>query len=171
MHYPGFSCPLCRTFADLEADVDEEQSFMEPEDAEDALDNDDVVEEIQQQLQQTLGLDAHQPVASTSNHSQTMTENNASDPFRASASPSHGDHSRDSGAQASHHRSSRRSSVASRRSHSQSHLHASASHPMPEDMPVPDAGEFQSELRRGSINVSGPHGHASPIAFTGRTSR
>lgn len=26
MHHPGFSCPLCRTFADLEADVETEES-------------------------------------------------------------------------------------------------------------------------------------------------
>lgn len=30
MHHPGFSCPLCRTFADLEADVEtEEDHFLE----------------------------------------------------------------------------------------------------------------------------------------------
>lgn len=29
MHHPGFSCPLCRTFADLEADVEVEHRDME----------------------------------------------------------------------------------------------------------------------------------------------
>lgn len=28
-HYPGFSCPLCRTFADLEADVEEDEAWQE----------------------------------------------------------------------------------------------------------------------------------------------
>jgi E3 ubiquitin-protein ligase DMA1/2 len=30
MHHPGFSCPLCRTFADLEADVEVEHRDPEP---------------------------------------------------------------------------------------------------------------------------------------------
>lgn len=28
MHHPGFSCPLCRTFADLEADVEEDEEWQ-----------------------------------------------------------------------------------------------------------------------------------------------
>lgn len=28
MHHPGFSCPLCRTFADLEADVEEDEAWQ-----------------------------------------------------------------------------------------------------------------------------------------------
>lgn len=30
MHHPGFSCPLCRTFADLEADVEQEDEWQPP---------------------------------------------------------------------------------------------------------------------------------------------
>jgi E3 ubiquitin-protein ligase DMA1/2 len=30
MHHPGFSCPLCRTFADLEADVEIEHRDVDP---------------------------------------------------------------------------------------------------------------------------------------------
>lgn len=29
MHHPGFSCPLCRTFADLEADVEEDEAWQQ----------------------------------------------------------------------------------------------------------------------------------------------
>lgn len=29
MHHPGFSCPLCRTFADLEADVEQDEEWQE----------------------------------------------------------------------------------------------------------------------------------------------
>ncbi|EPQ25934.1 uncharacterized protein PFL1_06608 [Pseudozyma flocculosa PF-1] len=29
LHHPGFSCPLCRTFADLEADVEEDEAWQE----------------------------------------------------------------------------------------------------------------------------------------------
>ncbi|KAK0557541.1 hypothetical protein OC846_000329 [Tilletia horrida] len=28
LHYPGFSCPLCRTFADLEADVEQDEEWQ-----------------------------------------------------------------------------------------------------------------------------------------------
>lgn len=59
---------------------------------------------------------------------------------------------------------SRRSSAASRRyPPTTAHAH---------DMAVPDAGDFQQEMRRSSIHVSGPHGaHTSPISITGRSSR
>ena len=40
MHHPGFSCPLCRTFADLEADVEQD------EDVELEEDDDDTEEEL-----------------------------------------------------------------------------------------------------------------------------
>ncbi len=29
LHHPGFSCPLCRTFADLDADVEEDEAWQE----------------------------------------------------------------------------------------------------------------------------------------------
>lgn len=29
LHHPGFSCPLCRTFADLEADVEEDEAWQQ----------------------------------------------------------------------------------------------------------------------------------------------
>jgi hypothetical protein len=67
MHYPGFSCPLCRTFADLEADVELEAAgdtkdaptevdVREPaEDVEMALED---VEEGQEQADEAEAEDA-----------------------------------------------------------------------------------------------------------------
>ena len=40
MHHPGFSCPLCRTFADLEADVETDEVASSPPD-DSAADNPD----------------------------------------------------------------------------------------------------------------------------------
>jgi len=46
MHHPGFSCPLCRTFADLEADVETEEDHFAEEEARQAEGSDsDPVEE------------------------------------------------------------------------------------------------------------------------------
>jgi hypothetical protein len=57
LHYPGFCCPLCRTFADLEAEVEVEPSILEPEEKED--------EEIAQPSnQETSPATSEQPVES-----------------------------------------------------------------------------------------------------------
>lgn len=45
LHHPGFSCPLCRTFADLEADVEQDDPLPVAEEEEEDDDDDDDEEE------------------------------------------------------------------------------------------------------------------------------
>lgn len=123
MHYPGFSCPLCRTFADLDADVEQDEVSSDLEEIEGAEEEEDDTRALPALVDSVNGLAQ----------------------------------STDSPAPAGHSRASRRSSTASRRA------------ALMED--IPDAGDFQMDIRRASIHVSGPRGTASPIAITGRTSR
>ena len=133
MHHPGFSCPLCRTFADLEADVEQEDVEMADGEADSSSG-----ESPDPPPKDTLKADDHLQLQSYS-----IARSSSEIPRSSSQSNVRS-------------RASRRSSVASRRFN---------------DMQVPDAGDFQQEMRRSSIHVSGPHGQASPFAITGRSSR
>ena len=125
MHYPGFSCPLCRTFADLDADVEQDETSSDIEE----VDVNEEEDEDTQALPSLLG---------------TGSPPQSGDAPTTATPPAHP-------------RTSRRSSTASRRAATMDD--------------IPDAGDFQMDIRRASINVSGPRGTASPIAITGRTSR
>lgn len=161
MHHPGFSCPLCRTFADLNADVETEEDWrlLEPNGHSDDTDEED--EAAANHTQQPELSTSQEPAAAAEEeegpataalqgsfdeqvHNQPAANNNNNEDAAVSSPPS------------------RQPSLRSRSYGSSSHL------------PSIDAGDFQADMRRSALSVQGPHGHSASlgqIAITGRNSR
>lgn len=153
MHHPGFSCPLCRTFADLDADVDDDQLLDENIGGSESSEEDVLPVPTTDDTTDAAHLQSSLENADTEDPQLTMSHS-------AAAAPS-----------GSHSTRSRRSSLHSRRAHGSS-SHLSSMHAS--NVNVPDAGEFEAEMRRASLSVAGPHGHSAAlgqIPVTGRSSR
>lgn len=125
MHHPGFSCPLCRTFADLEADVETEEDH-----------------ELEEEAMRADGSDSD-PEPETA--VQLPEEDQVSEEVLASPS--------------------RPAVSSSRRSSMQSRVRT------PSNPEIPDSGQFQFDIRRASISISGPQGDTHSLPITGRSSR
>lgn len=137
MHHPGFSCPLCRTFADLDADVEEDDELFGQPDGGDSNSSEE---------------DSASPSAAMATQAADTTHSLEDDPLDTVAFPS---------------TRSRSSSIHSRRPHGSTNRISSSAD-------APDAGDFQADMRRSSLSVAGPHGHAAAlghITVTGRSSR
>ena len=124
LHHPGFSCPLCRTFADLEADVETDEADAE-------------VESDEMPATPTPEFVALTPVIGSARASSPVS------PASVDSAPAR----------------RRPSSTSSRR------------RPNGSFTSIPDAGEFEREIRRASLLVAGTNGQPVLLGVSGRNSR
>lgn len=155
MHHPGFSCPLCRTFADLNADVETEEDLrlLEPNGHSDDTDEED---------------DA---AAAAANHTQQpdLSTQEPEEEETPATAALQGTFEEIHGQPATNHSEDTAPSPPSRQPSLHSRTYGSSSH-----LASIDAGDFQADMRRSALSVQGPHGHSGSlgqIAITGRNSR
>lgn len=191
-HHPGFSCPLCRTFADLEADV-EQDDVAEPvaQNFSSSGEEDEEEEEEEQPAARPSADEQRQPVQGASSHLPPDAGNldTLRPGKRLAHVPSSGrpgesprasiDSSRPSAAEAAatglatpcgwpSSSSNRRDPSVHRMSSPAASLSPAAGSPGADFHP-PSAGDFEADIRRSSIFVQGADGLASVIPITGRS--
>lgn len=189
-HHPGFSCPLCRTFADLEADVEQDdvsepvaqESSSSGEDEDDDAQSEEVVLDLEAEAADARvaqldagNLDTLRPGKRLPSLSSGTTGRLAESPrasldgARNAASIAGGPSTPGAGrpSSSSFHRDVSLQRVASPAA-SLSGAAAGASSPGGGFHP-PSAGDFEADIRRSSIFVQGADGMASAIPITGRS--
>ena len=194
-HHPGFSCPLCRTFADLEADVEqddvaEDVDIEEEDESEDTEQpalppKDDLTASLASHLNRSpaVAIAAEVPAAGQFDTLRPGMRSPRTSTDAQGPSPGVNGHSSPVAGTSGHasprpglDRAATVVSKSGRRSMSGSVRRGHERHGTPPPGAVatdnflpPSAGDFDADIRRSRIYVHGADGHAMHIPITGRS--